>query len=354
MQLELLPDITRLSPALLAVVIATAVMFAVAVAFLFAAARLRRANRRKAEMWARLENRLDTVIGSVVHGSAPASTLHERIRPEERVVLLDYLYKLMTREARPARRALLQDLARPYLAELEKRARAGDVWQRARAIRTLAELAGKDARGAIMAGLDASEPHVAMTAARAYAQVGLGPVDPLLARLDRYHTWDRRLLKAVLASFGPAAAPALAQTLRDTTLPPHSRAVCADALAELDYGAAADIATKVLEQEDDIDLVAASLRLLGTSPSTAQRRVVRQLCADADEVVRGQAVSCLARIGDDADLVGYVKPALSDPSPWVARAAAHGLTLRSNRALPATLQEEVAAGGADAARGAEE
>lgn len=352
--MDLLPDFTRLSPALLAVVIATAVMFAVAVAFLFAAARLRRANRRKAEMWSRLENRLDTVIGSVVHGSAPASTLHERIRPEERVVLLDYLYKLMTREARPARRALLQDLARPYLAELEKRAREGDVWQRARAIRTLAELAGKDARGAIMAGLDASEPHVAMTAARAYAQVGLGPVDPLLARLDRYHTWDRRLLKAVLASFGPAAAPALAQTLRDTTLPPHSRAVCADALAELDYGAAGDIATRVLEQEDDIDLVAASLRLLGTSPSTAQRRVVRQLCADADEVVRGQAVSCLARIGDDADLVGYVKPALSDPSPWVARAAAHGLTLRSSRTLPATLQEEVAAGGADAAPGSEE
>jgi HEAT repeat protein len=182
-----------------------------------------------------------------------------------------------------------------------------------------------------MAGLDAPEPHVAMTAARAYAQVGLGPVDPLLARIDRYHNWDRRLLRSVLVSFGPSAAPALAQTYADLTLPAGSRAVCADALAELDYGEAADMATRVLLEEDDIDLVAASLRLLRAKSSAEQRAIVRDLCTVPDDIVRGQAVACLARIGDAADLSNVVESAIRDPSPWVARSAAHGLTERTGR-----------------------
>jgi hypothetical protein len=328
---NVLPDLTQTSPALLAVVAATAIMFAVAIAFLAAAARLRRANMRKANLWARLETKMDAVIASIVHGSADAAVLHSRIKPSEHVVLLDYLYKVTVHETRPARRQLYQELARPYLGVLEQRARTGDVWQRARAIRTLAELAGLGAGNAIMAGLDAVEPHVAMTAARAYAQVGVGSVAPLLARLERYHNWDRRLLRSVLASFGPSAAPALAQTYADLTLPPYSRAVCADALAELDYGDATDIAVRVLLEENDIDLVAASLRLLGTSSTPEQRAVVRDLCGVLDEVVRGQAMACLARIGDEADLVDIVQPAVHDASPWVARAAAHGLGLRTGR-----------------------
>jgi HEAT repeat protein len=329
MHVTVLPDLTRMSPALLAVIVATAIMFAVAVGFLGAAARLRRANSRKAALWTRLETKLDAVVASIVHGSADAEVLHSRIKPAEHVVLLDYLYKVATQEKRPARRQLYMNLARPYLGELEKRARSGDVWQRARAIRTLAELAGRDAGETILAALDAPEPHVAMTAARAYAQVRLGRVDALLARLPRYHNWDRRLLRSVLVSFGPEAAPALADTFADLTLDPYSRAVCADALAELEYRSAGDVALRVLVEEDNIDLVAASLRLLRAPAAAGQRHVVRQLCQAEDEVVRGQAVSCLARIGDDADLVDFVKPALLDESPWVARAAAQGLTERT-------------------------
>ncbi|HEX6309295.1 MAG TPA: HEAT repeat domain-containing protein [Longimicrobiales bacterium] len=324
-----LSALTHISPALAAVIIATAVMFAVAVGFLVAAARLRRANMRKAKVWSRLENRLSAIIGSILHGSAEPDVLHSRIRPSEHMVLLDYLYKLMTHESRESRRELYRQLARPYLSELEKRARTGDPWQRARAIRTLAELAGRDAGPAIVAGLDAPEPHVAMTAARAYAQVGLGPVDALLERIERYHHWDRRLLRSVLVSFGPDAAPALARLYADLTLEPYSRAVCADALAELDYRDAGDVAALTLWEQEDVDLVAASLRLLRAPASALQLDVVRELCTVDDEVVRGQAMACLARIGDEADLVSTVEPALRDPSPWVARSAAQGLAERN-------------------------
>jgi HEAT repeat protein len=156
-------------------------------------------------------------------------------------------------------------------------------------------------------------------------------VDALLARIDRYHHWDRRLLRSVLASFGSAAAPALAAAFADRTLPPYSRAVCADALVRLDYGEASEAAGQVLLEDDDLDLVAASLRLLGMRSSPAQREIVRDMCRLSDEVVRGQAVGCLARIGDEADLVDIVEPALLDASPWVARSAAHGLTVRTGR-----------------------
>src|SRR5690606_5382494 len=130
-------------------------------------------------------------------------------------VLLDYLYKALMQERRPSRKDLYRELARPYLPLLEDRARDGDTWQRARAIRTLAELADYEARPQIVAALDDPAPHVAMTAARVYAQLALGPVDPLLARIDRYRNWDRRLLRSVLVSFGPVAAPALHQRMAD-------------------------------------------------------------------------------------------------------------------------------------------
>lgn len=325
--MNLLPGPTGISPALAAVVIWTLAMFVVAVGFLVAAGRLRRANNRKAQSWARLERQLGTTVDCIAHGTAEAQALHSRILPADRVVLLDYLYKAMMQETRSARRELYADLARPYLRLLEQRVRTGDPWQRARAIRTLAELGGRERGEVIVAALDDPAPHVSMTAARSYAQLGLGTVEPLLDRIDRYQNWDRRLLRSVLVSFGPAAAPALHDRLTDRATAPSIRAVYADALSELDYRAAGDTAAAVLREERDVDLVAASLRLLRAPATPDQVEIVRALCDSADDVVRGQAVACLARIGNAADL-DLVERALADLSPWVVRSASRGLAER--------------------------
>jgi hypothetical protein len=326
MVMDLLPVI-GLSPALAAVVISTVAMFLVAVTFLVMAGRLRRANNRKAAVWAQLELHWGMAIDSIAHGAAETAALHERIRPADRVVLLDYLYKASVQETRAERRALYRELARPYIGVLERRARTGDPWQRARAIRTIAELAAGDGAAVITAGLDDRAPHVAMTAARVYAQLGLGTVHPLLERVHRYENWDRRLLRSVLVSFGPAAAPALHERLADAAASPHVRAVCADALAALQYHRAGDTAAVVLREETDVDLLAAALRLLRTPVTAAQRATVRGLCDAGDEVVRGQAVACLARVGEEADLA-VVERALGDVSPWVVRSASRGLAAR--------------------------
>lgn len=326
-----LPSIYGISPALALVIAVTAAAFAVAATFLFAAARLRRANSRKAAMWARMEGQLSLTIETIAQGTVSPDALHSRIRPAERVVLLDYLYKAMMHEKRPSRKDLYAELARPYLPLLEERARTGDVWQRARAIRTIAELAGYEAQAVVLTGLDDPAPHVAMTAARVYAQLALGPVDTLLARIDRYQNWDRRLLRAVLVSFGPAAIGALHAKLADRTATPYVRAVCADALAALGFDGAADTAASVLSETKDIELLAATLRLMRARATPAQREVVRRLCSAENDVVRGQAVACLGRIGNasDRDLIEQVA---ADLSPWVARNA--HLALASLGAAP--------------------
>jgi hypothetical protein len=71
-------------------------------------------------------------------------------------------------------------------------------------------------------------------------RAGGGP--PLLQRIDRYQSWDRRLLRAMLVSFGPEAAPLLQERLADGFSPANVRAVCADALGVLGHTGARDTA----------------------------------------------------------------------------------------------------------------
>ncbi|HSJ06508.1 MAG TPA: HEAT repeat domain-containing protein, partial [Longimicrobiales bacterium] len=220
-------DISAMSTLLRVLVAVTTLMFLVMLVFLVAAARLRRANSRKAERWDRLETTWGEAIEAIADGRLRAEELHAGIQPSERMVFLDFLYKSAVREARPVRRQLCRSLALPYRRALEERVRTGDAWQRARAIRTLADLAGEDAAAAVTGALDDPSPHVALTAARAYAQIGVGTVHPLLDRIERYREWDRRLLRSLLASFGDGAAPALRARLEDPGEPAGVRAVCA-------------------------------------------------------------------------------------------------------------------------------
>lgn len=331
-----LPGLPEMSPALLAVLAGTLLMFVVSLAFLGAAWRLRRLNRRKARVWGRLELHLGQAVERISRGDEGALKQFRRTGASHPALVLDYLYKRLVLERRPERRELYRTLAQPWLPLLERRARDGDVWQRARAVRTIAELAGADAAATIRAALDDPAPHVAGTAARAYARLRLGPVDELLSRIERYRQWDRRLLRSVLVRFGEPAVPSLHVLLADRARPAWARAAVADALAVLAGDGVGDTAAAVLREEAeavlreerDVDLVAACLRLIRAPATPAQRQVVRDLCASPDDVIRGQAVSCLARIGEDAD-VDQLERSLTDASPWVARNAELALAARA-------------------------
>ena len=322
-------DTSETSTAMLVLIVSTILMFGVAISFLVTAWLLRRANNRKSENWAKLEASWGALVDRIASGTLPPDAMHRRVAPADRLMFLDYIYKSIHNETRPQYKQLYRDLAGPYLGDLESRVKAGDVWQRARAIRTVAELTGQDRGGVIMAALDDPAPHVALTAARTYARLGLGPIHPLLDRIERYQEWDRRLLRLTLASFGQAAAPALHDRLSNAAASPSIRAVCADALNQLDYPPANDTALTILREETDMDLRAAALRLIRPPVADRHRYVVRSLCAAEDPVLRAQAVACLARIGEESDL-SEVERALADLSPWVVLSAARGLTRRRN------------------------
>jgi HEAT repeat protein len=105
--------------------------------------------------------------------------------------------------------------------------------------------------------------------------------------------------------------------------------VCADTLARLDYPETNDTAIAVLDAETDVDLRASALRLIRRPASDAHRTIIRSLCVAEDSVVRAQAIACLARIGDHAD-IEMLEGALADLSPWVVLNATKGLKTRRN------------------------
>jgi HEAT repeat protein len=322
-------DLARSSVPMMILIIATIAMFTLAIGFLVAASTLRRANNRKAAHWDRLEGNWDVTVEYIARGLAKADTLHFNIQSNQQLVLLDYLYKSAINEIRDERKPVYAMLAQPYLSQLETRVLEGDVWQRARAIRTIAELGGKDQGGVIVKALDDPAPHVAMTAARAYARLKLGPIEPLLERIESFQVWDRRLLQMTLTSLGVGEAPALHACFADAKQPARTRAVCADTLARLDYPETNDTAIAVLDAETDVDLRAAALRLIRRPASDAHRTIIRSLCVAEDSVVRAQAIACLARIGDHAD-IEMLEGALADLSPWVVLNATKGLKTRRN------------------------
>lgn len=333
----------RNNPAHAILVASTGLMLLVALGMTLAASLLRRSNNRKARGWDRLEARWSSVLEQIIEGLLDESAVHDSVARAERLVFIDFLYKRQAQEHRRERRDLHARLAAPYLADLERRFRSGDVWQRSRALRTLAELYGRGGEATIRSALDDPSPLVATTAARAYARLRLGDVAPLLDRLDRYLEWDRRLLRLTLSAFGAAAAPALLARCEDPGAPLRTRVACADALLELDVPGRNEAASRLLEREHDLELVAASLRLPRAPLSPVLLEQVRALCSSPDAVVRAQAVGCLVRTLPSADELPEVRRARHDESPWVV------LNARGKRpgwAAPQAMPDPLAMGGA--------
>jgi HEAT repeat protein len=128
----------------------------------------------------------------------------------------------------------------------------------------------------------------------------------------------------MLASVGPAVAPALRAAFADGRYQPRVRSVAADALRELNDYPSADLAARVLSEATDRDLLIATLGLIAHIGRADQVEVVRKHLAAPEPIVRSRAITALGRIGSPDDMATLVA-AFSDPSPWVALRAAEAL-----------------------------
>jgi len=281
-----------------------------------------RANVLAAERSAERRMRWEPFVLDVLIGESPEAASVIR-RGEERV-FVHFLLGYSRRLSGVDRKVVLR-LAEPHLWSV-----LGDLIDtrpevRARAIETLSELGFEDHVIEIIRALDDPSPVVASVAAHAMTRPGHPELGAeVVARLDRFTSWDQGFLAAMLASAGPGVSSVLRVTLLDSSRSPRVRTVCADALRLLCDPDAADPAAAVLDKATDQELTAACLRLLRQVGRSEHAPAVRRWAREGGFATRAHALSTLGTIGDASD-ASLARLALFDPSPWVALHAARAL-----------------------------
>jgi hypothetical protein len=302
-----------------------------AVGFVGASVLLRIKNNRLARQWARLEARWDPVMLDVLSGAAPVDALETLVPREDSGRFVEYLMRY-ARRIRGAERVLITGLAGPHLYTVSGDLANGNVERRARAAQMLGELGPVRYRSELLAALDDPAPLVVMIAAKELSREYRADDAPrLIESMSRLSLLTSRLLVAMLHQLGPQSAWAFRRTLSDPTQPPKLRAVAAKVLAGFNDQASADIAAKVVDQTDDLDLRVAALQVIERVGTADHLPLARRLIKDPEPAVRGSAVKILGTQGDEAD-VPLLVDALEDPVSWVAIHAAEGLR-RGGRAV---------------------
>lgn len=253
-----------------------------------------------------------------------AEALHELVGPGERLDFVRFVQGF-ARRLKGEELETLRAIAAPYLELVADRLEHPRREVRTRAVQTLGELGLDNWDESVVQALDDESPLVAMVAARALAVEERRDHAPaILRRLGRFRGWREDFLASMLAGMGADGAPALRETLADAGREAWVRGVAARALLLLSDLEAADLAARVVETEDDPDVVRPALRLLAQVGRPEHLPVVRAACASPRPTVRSEALRALGTLAEEDDrprLLG----AMADPSPWVAMNAARGL-----------------------------
>lgn len=260
----------------------------------------------------------------VLGGAAPPDAIHDRVDDQDGMLFLSFLLgyaKLLRGEER----ALVREMAKPYLPLVIPRLGRGVAESRGNAVLMLARMGMPTYAAEVAGALSDPSPTVAMIAARSLFRPGHEDFFPdVLAHLTRFTGWSRSFLASMLAGGGPNAAPLLRDILRDPEQPPLARAVASDALRELNDLPAVDIALELVASERDREIVAGCLRILRQLGHAEHVPTIRLMASSRDPVVRATAIAALGSIGGPAE-VPLLQEKLDDPSFWVSLEAARGL-----------------------------
>jgi len=297
---------------------------AAAIGLALVAIALRISNDSKARRWIRLERLWEPVSLDVVIGLAPPERLWALVGPRDRLRFVNYLLRFAKRVSGSERR-IVEDLAAPYLDGLLPQLRLRTPERRARAVQTLSSLGSRRYVNVILRSLDDPSPLVAMVAARSLARTGSPEYAAgILSRMHRFDTWRPSFLASMLATMGPAVAPALRTALADPAYTPAVRGVAADALRELHDYLAADAAAVVLEESTDRNLVAAALNLMAHVGRAEHLPAIRRHASSKEPIVRARAIAALGHVGAAEDLP-FIVGAFHDESSWVVLRAGEAL-----------------------------
>ncbi len=314
------------SEVLVVLLVCTLVVLATSLLLAAAAVAFRRRNARRRTRMDERSAAWRDAVQEVLYDGADASELSNSVSPSDVPYFLNLLLKYVRRLDGDERDTICR-LAEPHLHSVLHFMSHRSPTRRMRTIQMLGELRPADAQEPVVAALDDPSPLVAMVAATTLARHHAPEhAAAILDRLARFEHWRRDFLAAMLASMGADALAALRETLRDDERTPTVRAAAADALAALSDSAAADDARDVLVTTDDVELQAATLRLLASVGRLPHLPAVRQwLDPEQALPVRLAAIRAVGRFGGPEDVAPLVGAARDDPSPWVAIAAARAL-----------------------------
>lgn len=302
----------------------TVVLLAMAVVFSLIVVYLHVRNERRARRLSEVEGRWETpLLNSLTEGPGAFDSAR-LVRSGEATHFLWFLVRF-ARRLRGTERAVLTQLASPYVPKIREQLRRGTPEVRARAVQILVSLGMPEHADAVIRALDDPSPLVAVTAARGLSRPEhAAHASEVLRRVDRFSGWSQRYLASMLASIGEPAVPTLRQILSDRDAPAESRAIAAEALTSLRDLASAGECVRILGEEPDRELLAAVVGLLAVVGTGEHLPAVLPLLDSPEPWVRSQALETVARLGSRED-VPVLRRAVFDPSPWVALRAAYGL-----------------------------
>jgi len=318
---ELLAGLDRL---LLWIIGVTLALFAVALGFTLLTLALRWRNDLRARARRGLEARWEPALMRVVVADGRPDEVHALVQPRQRLFFVEYLLRFAQR-VRGRELEIVREIAAPYLPALREQLQSRHAERRARALQTLARLGPRAFAADIAASLDDPAPLVAMVAARGLASRETPEyAGPLVRSVQRFRHWNPAYLASLLTGMGVEAIPALRQAFVDGSLDPVARRVAADALHALDDIGAGDAAAEAVRIEQDEELVAASLRLLGRIGRPEHAAVARAALDSRSDLIRARAAHALGTLGGPQDLL-RLRAAMDDEAPWVGLAAAEAL-----------------------------
>lgn len=280
-----------------------------------------------------LENRwkgrlLDAATGESAPApdrDAPGAEAPE-VDEKDRVIFLELVTKYARALEGPERQNI-ERVGRPYLDALDPILDDPDAYRRAYALDILGELGYEEGEARIARGLGDESGLVAMVAARALARHGdPSHVPLLLSRLETFESWSANYLSSLLVSFGPPASPFLREVATDSATRPRFRSIAFQALRELHDIESVEPAARILPEEDDPEVQAEIIRLIGALGGPGQLAGIRPFATSSAAHVRALALRAISNLSDRRTSdVEMVSAGLDDPSPWVALQAAHGL-----------------------------
>lgn len=292
--------------------------------FGFLALGLRWQHNRHDRMWRGLHELWDTDILNVLSGDMSAAEFRKLIKPEHELNFVRFLAPYGWR-LRGSDLDVLKGLAQHYMPHVARQLRHKDPGVRAWAVNVISLFGMPEYEFEVFKALEDEAAVVVMFAASTLlAQKRTHYITPVLDHVQRFDKWNTKALASLLSAMGPDAVPVLKNIYLNPNRDKRARIIAALALANFADYTVADAAAAQLATTQDTDLLAATLKLLGQVGQSHHRAAVKDLCVAPQEVLRVNAMHTYRALCTQEDRE-FLRAALDDPSPWVARHAVAAL-----------------------------